>query len=38
MTQMMLGMADEAAENFRAVLRQDPTHEDAAKQLKYFEG
>ena len=37
MTQMMLGMSDEAAENFSEVLRQNPEHEKAKRQLAYFQ-
>jgi hypothetical protein len=32
---MMLGMIDEACANFQAVLKIDPTHSDAQKQLAY---
>lgn len=35
MTQMMLGMVDEACAEFREVLRRDPNHENAKKQLAY---
>jgi len=35
MTMMMLGMAEEACEQFREILRQDPNHENAKKQLVY---
>lgn len=35
MTLMMLGMADEACAEFREILRQDPNHENAKKQLAY---
>lgn len=36
MTQMMLGMYDEACQNFRAILQIDPGNEKATKQLAYF--
>ena len=32
---MMLGMMDEACANFREVLNQDPTHEEANRQIIY---
>ena len=35
MTQMMLGMQDEACANFNAILAVDPTHEDALRQSAY---
>jgi len=35
MTQMMLGMQDEACANFKAILDVDPTHEDALRQSVY---
>lgn len=35
MTQMMLGMNDEACANFREVLRLDATYDKAKKQLVY---
>ncbi len=35
MTQMMLGMQDEACANFNAILRIDPTHEGALQQSAY---
>jgi thioredoxin-like negative regulator of GroEL len=37
MTQMMLGYEDEAVANFRAILRVDPSHENAKKQLAYYQ-
>jgi thioredoxin-like negative regulator of GroEL len=36
MTEMMLGMNDEAATNFREILRLEPGHEKAQQQLTYF--
>jgi tetratricopeptide (TPR) repeat protein len=36
MSQAMVGMIDEAGANFREVLRIQPDHEDAKKQLAYF--
>lgn len=36
MTLMMLGMIDEAGAEFQEILRRDPTHENAKKQLAYF--
>lgn len=36
MSQVMLGMSDEAYLNFQEVLRQNPDHEDARRQLAYF--
>ncbi|MFZ4508767.1 MAG: tetratricopeptide repeat protein [Fimbriimonas sp.] len=36
MSQVMLGMVDEAGANFREVLRLQPDHQDAKKQLAYF--
>ncbi len=36
MTLVMLGMFDEAAAEFREILRLDPSHENAKKQLAYF--
>ncbi len=35
MTQMMLGMYDEACANFRKILTIDPNNEKAQKQLAY---
>lgn len=35
MTQMMLGMQDEACANFNAILAVDPTHEKALQQSVY---
>ncbi len=35
MTQMMLGMQDEACANFREVLKQNPNHEKAQQQAVY---
>ena len=35
MTQMMLGMQDEACANFNAILAVDPTHERALQQSVY---
>ncbi len=35
MTQMMLGMVEEACTNFRTILNQQPDHEKARKQLVY---
>jgi tetratricopeptide (TPR) repeat protein len=37
MTQMMLGMFDDARRHFEIVLAKDPTHKQAAAQLTYFE-
>ena len=37
MTQQMLGYEDEAAENFRRVLAIEPGHENATKQLSYYQ-
>jgi tetratricopeptide (TPR) repeat protein len=36
MTFMMLGMIDEAGAEFREIVRMDPSHENANKQLAYF--
>ncbi len=36
MTQMMLGMNDEAAHNFRIIVAVNPSHEKARQQLAYF--
>lgn len=35
MTQMMLGMSDEACANFKKILAVDPTHEKAKQQVIY---
>lgn len=35
MSQMMVGMDDEACSNFREVLRLDPGHEKASQQMVY---
>lgn len=35
MTQMMLGMNEEACENFKEVLRLNPNHEKARQQVIY---
>jgi len=35
MTQMMLGMNDEACANFRQILSVDPSHQDASRQVIY---
>jgi tetratricopeptide (TPR) repeat protein len=35
MTQMMLGMQDEACANFNAILAIDPNHEEALRQSAY---
>jgi tetratricopeptide (TPR) repeat protein len=35
MSQMMLGMNEEACDNFREVLRINPNHEKAAQQVIY---
>ena len=35
MTQMMLGMYEEACANFRAILAVNPTHEKALQQITY---
>lgn len=35
MTQMMLGMQDEACANFHEILRQNPGHEKAKQQTVY---
>ncbi len=35
MTQMMLGMSDEACANLRLILAADPTHEKAKQQIVY---
>ena len=35
MTMMMLGMAEEACAQFREIVRLDPNHENAKKQLAY---
>jgi hypothetical protein len=35
MTQMMMGEMDEACANFKEVLRQNPAHEDANRQVIY---
>lgn len=35
MTQMMLGMSDEACANFRKILSVDPAHEKAKQQVIY---
>ena len=35
MTLMMLGMVDEACQEFRAILVIDPEHEKARQQLSY---
>ena len=35
MTQMMLGMSDEACDNIRKILKLDPTHENATRQSKF---
>lgn len=37
MTMMMLGMADEARVELQEILRRDPNHENAKKQLAFFE-
>lgn len=37
MTQMMLGMTDEAVSNFREILKQNPEHEKALQQIAYFQ-
>jgi tetratricopeptide (TPR) repeat protein len=36
MTMMMLGYIDEAGAEFREILRLDPEHENAKKQIIYF--
>jgi tetratricopeptide (TPR) repeat protein len=36
MTLMMLGMIDEAGAEFQEILRRDPSHENAKKQMAYF--
>lgn len=36
MSQQMLGYEEEAVANFLEVLRQDPNHENAQKQLEYY--
>jgi len=36
MTQMMLGYEDDAVANFERILRVDPSHENAKKQLAYY--
>lgn len=36
MTMMMLGYIDEAGAEFREILKIDPNHENAKKQLVYF--
>jgi tetratricopeptide (TPR) repeat protein len=35
MTQMMLGMNDEACANFRFILSVNPSHEEASRQVIY---
>jgi hypothetical protein len=35
MTQMMLGMSDEACASFEKVLMLDPSHENAKRQLAF---
>jgi len=35
MTQIMLGMSDEACSNFRRILAIDPDHKKAAQQIVY---
>lgn len=35
MTQMMLGMIDEACANLKAILAKDPSHENALRQSSY---
>jgi tetratricopeptide (TPR) repeat protein len=35
MTQMMLGMSDEACANFKLILSIDPTHEKTLQQVVY---
>ena len=35
MTQMMLGMSDEACDNLRKILKIDPKHENAIRQSEY---
>lgn len=37
MSQQMLGYEEEAVSNFLEVLRQDPNHENAQKQLSYYQ-
>ena len=35
MTQMMLGMSDEACQNFKMILQNDPSHKNALQQSVY---
>lgn len=35
MTQMMLGMSEEACDNFKEILRQNPNHEKAGQQVAF---
>ena len=35
MTQMMLGMSDEACQNLRMILNKEPNHEKALQQVVY---
>ena len=37
MSQQMLGYEEEAVSNFLEVLRRDPNHENAQKQLAYYQ-